>query len=266
MSEQDDILIERFLKDQLSEEEKQLVLERLESDPEFKEKIDLERSLMESLDEKDWHFVNEYNEEEVKEYTEILKSEELKDLKKELQRLNDLQPKQKVVNGVNWRRIGLSAAAVIAIMFAVFTFTNNSESPQELYVEYLEDTKLPSLVSRAGTDDDVSRVPALYKAKDFEKALSILNRELNSNPNNDASILIYKGVAEMQLGNNIAAELAFDTLLNSDLIDAQKGHWYKALLQLKQENIEGAKPILEHIVSKQLFKAESAEQLLKKID
>lgn len=265
MNIEDDILIERFLRNQLSESEQKQVLERIETDAAFKEKVDFERELLESLNEDDWHFIENYNKEQVEEYTSILRTKELIDLKEELKRVNEKHKEDvSTPNRFNWKRVLVSSAAVLAIMFSIYLFTNNSTT-EELYVEYLNVSDLPSLVSRDDTSNQLTKAQELFEAAKYSETLTILNKAMTSEEDN-ASLLLYKGISEMELNRFAKANTTFNTLISSNLLDAQKGHWYKALLYLKQGDEENAKATLETIVSQSYYNTEKAKALLGKLD
>ena len=265
MNIEDDILIERFLRNQLSESEQKQVVERIETDIAFKEKVDFERELLESLNEDDWHFIEDYNKEQVDEYTSILRTKELTDLKAELKRVNEKHKENvSIPNRFNWKRVLVSSAAVLAIMFSVYLFTNNSTT-EELYVEYLNISDLPSLVSRDDSTNQLTKAQELFEDANYSDALTILNKAM-INEEGNASLLLYKGISEMELNKFAKAEETFNILINSDLLDAQKGHWYKVLLYLKQDDKMQAKSTLEDIVSQSYYNTEKAKALLGKLD
>ena len=93
MNLEDDILIEKFLKNELSEEEKQSFLERLSSDTPLKEQVELERQLMNALNEDSWNFLEETNTSEVDEYEALFKSEETEQLKRAIQEASEAHKK-----------------------------------------------------------------------------------------------------------------------------------------------------------------------------
>lgn len=74
--------------------------------------------------------------------------------------------------------------------------------------------------------------------------------------------MIYKGLSEIELSKYLEAEKTFDSLINSDLIDAEKGYWFKSLLYLKNNKILKCKTLLNKIITESLFNKEKAELLL----
>ena len=69
----------------------------------------------------------------------------------------------------------------------------------------------------------------------------------------------------MESGNLENAKTTFDQLIESDLLDASKGYWYKALLFLKKGEEQEAKVILEKIKSESLYNSLKAGELLEEL-
>jgi len=57
----------------------------------------------------------------------------------------------------------------------------------------------------------------------------------------------------------------FETLAQSDFIDAPLAHWYMALLYLKKEDSKQAEIQLKKIITENLYNKSKAEELLDKI-
>ena len=76
MSLEDDILIEKFLREELSEKERQSFMERLSSDPNFRAHFLMEKQLFDSLNEESWSFVKATENGEIEAYESIFKSAE----------------------------------------------------------------------------------------------------------------------------------------------------------------------------------------------
>ncbi len=81
MSLEEDILIENYLKDILSESEKKDFIERMSIDLDFNEKVVFEKQLFETLNEKDWSFFENNSSKEVKNLEDVFKSDAIKKTK-----------------------------------------------------------------------------------------------------------------------------------------------------------------------------------------
>ena len=263
MTMEDDILIDNYLKGLLSENEVQSFLERLESDADFNEKFKLEEQLFNSLNEDSWSFSeNKTSEAEV--YKKTLEENDLQSLKKTLSEVNSQFNSES--SKTNNRRILYYLVAASIVVFLGFQFFFNQKmSNQELYNNYVGLDDLPSFVSRSSEDDNLIEAQELFENKEYRGALVIFKSQMNvADPK--ADIAVYKGLSEMELAIYNDAEQTFNSLISSDLLDAEKGYWYKALLFLKQDRVEDSKQILNEIISENLYNNNEAEELLKQLD
>ena len=262
MNLEEDILIEKFLKGILSENEKETFLKRMDTDQEFKKKVVFEKQLQETFNDKEWSFIKEQTT-EVKTYKEIYKSREIKRLQKNIQNENKVYQQSKKTIRRKW--VLYASAAVIALLISVFIFYPAS-SPQELYIAYLEDSDLPSFISREDSNEtNLIKAQQYFEKKEFAKSLAIFKNELEVSSTPGAGLYLYIGVAQTQLDQFEAAEETFDKLMASDLIDASKGKWHKALLYLKMEDLERSKALLNEIVQDSSYNHKIAKKLLKQL-
>lgn len=263
MSLENDILIDNYLRGLLSEEEVDSFKLKLQSDDEFRKNFELEQALWASQNETDWSFVNSNNT-DVEVYRELLQGSDLQNLKKSLKQTNTEFNKDATASSKP--KLYLFAAASIAILICLGIFFNQDVSNQELVDDYLNTSNLPSFVSR-GDDPKIELIEAqnLFENGSYQKALDVFIPTLEANKNN-SSIYVYIGIAQMKLKNYKEAEIVFNELIYQNLIDSEKGYWYKALLYLEQDKIEEAKAILNGIISKSLFNHLEAKQLLNELD
>ncbi|WP_111685542.1 tetratricopeptide repeat protein [Winogradskyella tangerina] len=264
MNIEDDILIEKFLRDQLSEAERSLFTERLEVDADFKTQFTIEKQLFETLDEQNWSFIDSNNE-HVDSYKKILASDDIQSLKKTLIATNASQNDNGKPSNSTRRLFYYLAAASIVIFLGFQFFFNQNITSEALYNDYVNLDGLPSFVSRNDTENKLSEAQKLFQDEKYEEALIIFESELNS-AEAKGNVLIYQGISQIQLKRYSEAEITFNTLINSDLIDAEKGYWYKALLYLKQDKVDDARNLLHKIKDEKLFNFENASNLLKELD
>lgn len=264
MNLEDDILIERFLRNELSIEEKNNFLKRLDTDEAFKEHFLLEKQLSESLDEKEWSFVENINSEEVSEYSELFRSEEAKSLQKTL---SEVSLGHKKEGSSKKRKVfyisGIAAAVLLLITLNLF----NGSASTDYYSDYIMLNELPSFVDRSETTDkqDLVTAESYFKEKKYEEALSVLNK-VSSPELKDGNYYVYKAIALMELKKYKEAETTLNVLINSDLLDAPKGYWYKALLYVKSKEIKKAKKELNTLIEKSDYKRKEAKELLEKLE
>jgi len=264
MNLEDDILIEKFLRSKLSKEERILFINRLDSDVEFNNKFGFEKELFQSLNEEEWSSVNNTESLEVKEYQKIFKSDEVKNLKQLFKRENNVYQKGLQSKSKSWM-IYVAAASCI-LFFSIFSLVYFKENSQELYVSYLEKTELTSVITRGSNQKELVIAQSLFENKEYKKALDIFEKEIKNKENKIGSVYIYIGIAQMELNQFDKAVITFDKLINSDLLDSEKGYWFKALLFLKKDNYSKAELVLNKIINEKFYNYQKAKELLKELD
>ncbi len=261
MNLEDDILIEHFLRNKLSKEDKSQFLKRIENDKYFKEAFLIEKQLFESLNNEEWSFAENINVEEIEEYEELFNSEETLKLKNKIERVSFNYKKN-----IKRKRI-ITFVTSIAAVILLFVILNNSFNSsidfEKIYSENIELKKMPSFISRGEESSITNLIVAekLFKEKKYKESVSKFDEVLLKNKEN-GSIYVYKAIAHIELGQYHKAEGVLNKLINSDLIDAQKGYWYKGLLFIKSNKLEKAKELLNMIVEKSYFKNKKAKKIL----
>jgi hypothetical protein len=260
MSLEDDILIENYLRETLSESEKKEFLNRVEIDVDFKKKFLFEKQLFQSLSEEEWSLGN-HNQKDVTLYKELFGSEETKDLEKVICNVNNKYQKSKN-NRLKWF---LSSAATIAVLITIYTLSIKPTSNTEIYAAYIQKTELPSLIERSDTLNDLAKAQDHFENKAYDKALNIFEIEMSNEKIHDATIYLYTGISQLELNQFREAEKTFNLLIQSDLIDAPKGKWYMALLYIKSNNIDKARQLLTEIVNTSSYNSNQAKELLQEL-
>ncbi len=260
MSFEDDIFIERFIKNELSKEEETSFLERMETDASFKEKVDLEKQLFDSLNEDSWSFIEDDEYPEVKEYESLLKSKETQDIKNTISQVQSDYSKAQTNKKRNW--FLYAAAAVIVVFFSVNLYTSSNESNQDLFAFYLQKTDLLALVDRSESNE-LSKAQEYFDTKEYAKASAILSQVVDTTEN--GNVYLYLALSQIALKEYDKAEATLNQFIKSNLLDAQKGYWYKSLLYLKSNQTEKSKKELKTIINNSYFKKEEAKALLKEI-
>lgn len=260
MNLEDDILIERFLNGQLSEEENTSFLERMKSDAKFKDQVTLEKQLSESLNDDSWSFLEDANDPEVKEYEAILRSKESQHIKKSITEAQVAFSKSHESKKKNW--LAYAAAAVITVLIVLNIFSNDEIDSQELYKNFLNKTDLLALVERSDYSN-LSSAQEYFDKKNYKEAARILSLVVDSL--NNANAYLYLAISQIELKEYSNAESTLGQLINSDLLDAEKGYWYKSLLYLKSDQTQKLKEELKTIISNSYYKKEEAKKLLSKL-
>ncbi len=262
MSLEDDILIEKYLNKSLSKEELTAFENRLLHDPSLQEQVNINKQLIDAINEDSWSFSSGHETEALKEYEDILNAPQLQNLKKTIDHIQDGDKEtSKVIRLSNWKRYAIAASIVAIGLFSYFML--QAPSNEELYTDYLQLETLPSLVSRSDDSQLLAQGQKAFEKGSYNDAITIFNEAFLTTK--ESGVYLYLGISKLQLSQFDSAEKTFDDLIASDLIDAEKGYWYKALLYLKQDNTERSKEVLNKIISGDLYNVEKAKQLLKKI-
>lgn len=261
---EEDILIENYLKNTLSEFEKKEFLRRMKKDVDFKEKIIFEEELFKTLNEEDWCFLQETNSEELKMLKNVFKSDDVRKTKntitKAYKEYKSISFKNKVLK---FSYLGAASVLVFIIAYSLFYQTNYSSS--ELYTEYMFKNEMYSNVTREGGSgiENLVKGETYFNNKEYNKALFVFTKELSKNKNN-ASVYLYIAISQIELSKYDDAKTTLENLIDSDLVDAEKGYWYKSLLYVKTNQLEEAKKLLQLIVKNKYFKYKESRELLKK--
>lgn len=263
MNVEEDILIERFLKDELFEVEKNKVLERIKSDVFFKEKVFFEKQLFETLNDEYWSFAEKIDLNEVREFENIFKGDEAKKIKESI---SIAQKEFKSKKKYNIKFVYFAAASITILFTAYSLFFTVNSTPNELYTAFIQKNELYSNISRGekNLNNDLISAEDYFRNKNYSKALPIFIKEL-SNDKNSAQLYLYTAISQLELNEIDAAVVTLNNLIKSDLIDGQKGYWYKSLLFVKTNQLNKAKLQLEFIVKNSYFKHKEAKELLSKL-
>lgn len=263
--EEDIKIIEDFLRGDLSSQDKQNVFRRLEKDKAFRAKYELEKQLFDAFNEDHWSQAKP-NTPQVDTYREILQDKDIQDLKKTLHQFQQSeQPKPKKDFKLN-KTILYVAASVILLLVLFQVFLNQSPSNSELYYQHANLDDLPSFVTRSDSNEDkLIRAEQLFEEKEYKQSISLLEEALVDNKN-DSRIYLYLGAALLEMNEFEKAEEVYDQLINSNLLDAQKGYWYKALVYLKMDDLTRANEQLKDIVKNDYYNKIKAEELIEQLD
>ncbi|GAB5526932.1 MAG: hypothetical protein Roseis2KO_48040 [Roseivirga sp.] len=264
MSLEEDYLIERFLKGELSGEEDQRFRKRMASDMEFREKVTLEQQLFDTFDEDRWSSAEKPDQPEVTAYAELFDSEEAKAMKVAIASSANRYKNGPAKTRIRPLWIYASAAAVLLVLSFYFLFSG-STTAYELYKTYLDRTELPSMVTRADEAAEQIKGQAYFENEEFaaaEKAFAGLIQQGGQN----ASFYIYLALAQAELTKLDEAMATLDGLIESDLLDSQKGYWYKSLVYLKADDVRACEDLLSTIVENRYYNYRLAEELIKELD
>lgn len=257
-------LIETYLTNNLSDSELIAFEERLENDKDFFDSVQLEKQLFESLDEESLGYISNKGDTSIRAYKTAFESDATKDIKKAIIKAEEAynqKPNRKLYT------VLYAAAASIVLFISIFSWNKIHESPSSLYAEYIELSVLPSLAERGNKiNDELLNAQRLFENKSYTETITILQEAIKDTTDHRAVKYVYLGIAQMESYEFDDAIYTFETLAQSDFIDAPLAHWYMALLYLKKEENAQAEIQLKKIIKENLYNKTKAEELLHKIE
>lgn len=266
-----DQLLEAYLTDNLSEDEKILFEGEMENDEDLKIKVDLYRETDAILDEQDWELLpTNTSNASINAYKQFLTEEQGQQTKHAILNTADKYFEQRDLSPVSHRSpwLGRAVAAGFFILAVGLTFLFiNNQSNYELYQAYSNHQDLPSFVNR-DTVTPLSEIERLYRQERYDEAMLLLNEyEKNYADDLNPQVYLYIGNMQMILNQEYQALETFNKLRISKTLDSDKAYWYSAMTYLKLNDTASAIKELEKLIaSPSKFKHSEALDLLDKLD
>ena len=206
-------LIQRYLFDQLSEEEMKLFLALRESDSLFREEVEYQENLKEVCKiEDDLKF-------------KVLISSFEDELKS--------KTKNTYLKRTLWLKMTAAAVVVVSLGYFTLMFLSPKQSPEELFAAHFELSKNVSYpITRTSSKQEVlTDAFVAYENQNYKKALTLF--ETYFEQSKDTTILFYEANVLMASKENIKAIDLLTTVQNSSSTISPRVHWYKALSYLR---------------------------------
>lgn len=266
--EQDNFIndqLERYLNDQMTPEEKLAFEQEIAQSPELQELIELHQQVTVLDDEAGWiTFEGDVN--EIKEKIPLFEDEETKAFSKKLRAIQNDQKGTSRGKSTVWRRLAVVSGVAASILLALFLTIKGGTDLDQLYVENSSWDELPSLTVKGDPVQERAEVEQLFEQKKYAEVITnVRDISLKSNET-DLALILYQGVAQLELDQYENALNSFAELTNSNTIDHHKGYWYTAMVYLKQGNKELLVESLEVVAANPTYyKHEEARALLKEL-
>lgn len=166
------------------------------------------------------------------------------------------------------RRNILVAFTAVAACFILIMFWPSSVNLNTVYTDYSSWNELPSfMVKGANPETQKIAMERAFRAKKYMEAITLCNVILDNSKSTEPSILIYKGIAQLELEKYTASIKTFTQLYSSNTIDAHKGYWYIALVYAKQGNKELFIKALKKVTSNRTnYRYSDALRILEEIE
>ncbi len=260
-------LIERYLNGELKGQELADFEARIESIPQLKEEININKELLAHFNE--GHTVEDSD----KDLGNFFKSREADDFRKKLDVALENSKKGAITKNIKeakvkrmgWKPLAI-AASVLLLLGMFFLIPNmNSASPEDLYAYHTGHDNL-NLVQKGVDQVYISEIQKAFNSKDYNLAGQLLQPVLDTLSSNSPywfDLNLASGLSFMQTGKEVKAEAIFKSLKESDFIDAPKATWHYVLALLKQGKGEEAKnEIQSYLKTGQSYKADKMKEIL----
>ncbi len=231
-------LLSDYFSGRLSEEEQKQFNEFLESDTDFKNEYEFQKSVQHAVVKK-----------------------EQSQLKKQLQTFeSDITPTKR--KNLWW----LAAASIIILVASGLYFTRFDNSSEALFTVYYQPAKniVHPIVRNGNATSDFTTAFIAYQKQNYSVAEQLFEKAYQST--HKSELLFYQAISMIETDR---ADLAVNTLKEHQKFTddvSEKTQWYLALAYLKQDDSEAAKAILEDIMMQpEAFKHEEAKALFKKL-
>lgn len=129
-------------------------------------------------------------------------------------------------------------------------------------------SELPSLIERGESENEyLVKGEEAFLNKEYAIAKQQFENVASEGANFNANTSLYLGISYLELNEYKSALLTFDKLINSESLDASKGHWYKGLTYLKMNKKDDAKEQFEILAKhKGYYNHETAKSILKQLE
>ena len=267
MEENDEIneKLRRYLDGELSPEELTDFETEIAQSEELQEQVALHRQIDAFNDEEGWSLyegdtqaikdnIPLFEDTETKEF-----SDKLKDFRSGPDKSTVLRPKRKS----HWA-IAMAVAAGLVLIF--YLALPKGASIEDLYVEHSNWDELPSLTVKGDANAE-AEIEQLFLQENYGEVISKIDAISIFDQSSASTLLLYKGVSQLELDQYKDALQTFETLIESNLIDNHKGYWYSALVHLKKGDKAAAIEALEVVAAKEnYFRNKEAKELLKELE
>lgn len=255
--------LQRYINEDMDIEEVALFEQEISSNIQLQEFLNLYNNIDDIDDESKWLELNISNEE----------------LKTEIEKFRDDDTVAFISKVKNYHKTNIkkpsslrkriiaytSVAACILLM--LFMFWPSTTNFNAIYSEHSSWSELPTFSLKGGIlNEQKIEIERTFKLEEFNNVILLSDAIIDSSKIIQPNVLIYKGIAQLELNKFEQAIETFKMLSNSDALDAHKAYWYTALIYAKQGNKEAFIESLEKIASnRNYFKYKEAIKLLKQI-
>ena len=225
MNEEDYKLLDQYLQDELTDDQKTALLERLTSDEALAAALELRQQMHTYLRTQ-------------------AQQPGLEEVMKDLGRTYFAPAKEEIKIVPMARRrwsVWVGVAAAIALILLIW----NPFGPDNLYQAYADHPPL-ALVEKGDGQALAQQAEVAYQQGDFATAYPLLN-ELTALSSANVQLQLALGISALETGRTTKARQFFEELANGNSALRSYGQWYLALSYLKTEDFAQAKIELQKL-------------------
>ncbi|MBD1261578.1 hypothetical protein HZY62_13320 [Maribacter polysiphoniae] len=242
MSKQED-LIEKYIQNRLSPEERVMVDELLHNDIDFQKELTLQANLKKAIRKED--------------------DDRFRDL------ISELESKAKIEKPITRRSYVKWLAAASVLLFVGLTYfltMDQKVSTDDLFASYFEPYRnvVQPLQRGDGYQDEKTLAFLAYERGEYDTAISLFSNLYSTTK--EPYYLFYKANALLKLKKaNEAVPLLLEHLKTNDTL-TEKTTWYLALAYLKMNDRPNARKTLEKVIADGKYKSTEAKKLLEAVN
>ena len=171
-------------------------------------------------------------------------------------------------NKSKFRGLIYASMVAAACLLLLFQLWPSSITLEEVYTKHSSWNELASFSEKSdATETQSITMERAFQQENFKEVIDLASQIVQNSETPVPNVLIYKGIAEMELNRFEAALQSFTILANSDVIDAHKAYWYIALVYAKKNDEQAFITALKKVVSSSSnYRYEEAVLLLKEFE
>jgi len=243
-------IIDRYLDSDLNGLELQMLEKELDSSPELRKELQLQREINAALAEK-----------------EVLDLRaQLKVIHRSLEPVPERNMARKLVQSKLARIAAASVVLLIAIAVLINNFTGNRINYDRIFDKYYETYKPLNVRSGFGEIDKMYRnALTAYQNEDYKKALTLFEEVMELDQSRMEANLM-TGVSNMELDEYEEASSSFRKVINhNDNLFIEHAEWYIGFCYIKTDNTDKAIRQFVKIASGNSLNKDKAKKILRKI-
>jgi tetratricopeptide (TPR) repeat protein len=154
----------------------------------------------------------------------------------------------------------IAAAAILIVVFTLVPFGGGKQSSDELYAQYATHETVENTVRGNEEKNNLQLGTDLYNLKKYAEAIPYLEKTKDSS----AQAMLLLGISYTQTNNYISAHKSYDNIIKGESVFKEKAIWQKVLAYLKNKELPNCKAQLNKLLQSETYK-KNATTILKNL-